>query len=149
MKSLLIALFLIPLQLFAKANDGGCFDPAGKNVNNKLSQSGMTFTNAISSPVTTTAMASGTSGCKVSGFVRAEDREAGIFYANHVHEIKSELASGNHEYLLGFEDLVGCKGHTSTVVASMKSADSPLLQPAHSDQKFLEWLQTLKRGCRI
>ena len=82
--SLLIAL---PQTLFAKALDGGCVDPIGKQINNKLSQAGMTFTNMTSSPMTTTSMASGTSGCQTKGFVREEDREARVFLANHLDEI--------------------------------------------------------------
>src|SRR4051812_11296410 len=107
MKNIFIFLLLLaPVQLSAKANDGGCFDPAGKNINNKLSQAGMIFTNAISSPVTTTAKGSGTSGCKTTGFVKAEEREAGEYFAVHADELKSELATGQREFLLGFEDIV-------------------------------------------
>lgn len=147
MKFLFACILLVsPALLFASAKDAGCSDPFGVQRNNVLSQNGLVFTNATSSPITTTSMASNTSGCRVSSFASLEDREAGAYLATHSEEIKGEIASGRHEYILGFEDLIGCKGQTNTVVDSIKKNESAL-QSGFSDVKFGGWLQSLRNQC--
>ena len=145
---LLSCMTIFSVGAFAAKMDAGCFDPTGVERNNVLSQSGKTFTNATSSPITATAMLLGTSGCKTNGFVR-EDKEAGVFLATHVDEIKGELASGSGEYISAFGDLVGCTGQTERVTSSLKSSASPLVHHDFSDARVEKWLSSLHNECQI
>ena len=151
MRAIILSLMLFtPNVLWAKGLDAGCVNPTGEMKNSKIPQSGLLITNAISSPITSTAMASGTSGCKVKGFAQEVDREAGIYLANHINELKWEIASGQRQYLLAFEDLVGCGGQTERVLDSLRAEESPLTQgPAQSGEAFYSWLHELKGQCRI
>ena len=149
MRNLLLTALILsaPVASFA-ANDAGCFDPFGANKNNKVSQSIMVTGNASSYSSTTSAMTSHTSGCNVSGLVR-QDKEAGVFVAQHVDELKSELAIGQGEHLAAFEDLMGCQGRTSVMKASLRSPSSPVMTRDFSDGHVNQWIESLRSQCTI
>ncbi len=138
---------LLSLNAFGRDRLDGC--GLGWEITDKKTYTATTTrgtTNAFVPP--TFGMTTGTLGCDQLE-VGAVDREGSNFVATNFHQLRSELATGQGEYVTGMADSMGCAAHAKALGSHLQSHYDQIVAPTQNAVELYSAIKSASQGICI